>query len=151
MLRIAAVLTVMTLAAPAVADDKADAFATVKAFVDGFNKGDVKAALVTCASPSSVVDEFPPYVWQGPTGCADWATDFDANAKKEGITPGDVTLSKPRHVFVSGDRAYVVAPASYAYQVKGKKVLQKGSTMTVGLQKQGGSWKITGWSWSTGS
>jgi hypothetical protein len=150
MRRIAAALAVTLMSGTAVADDRADAVATAQAFVDGFNKGNVKASLATCASPSSVVDEFPPYAWQGPTGCADWATDFDANAKKEGITPGDVTLSKPRHAFVSGDRAYLVFPAKYAYAQKGKKVTQKDATMTVALQKQAGAWKITGWAWSTG-
>jgi hypothetical protein len=150
MRKLALVLVVMTLAGTAVADDKADALGTVKAFIDGFNKGDVKAALATCASPSSVVDEFPPYAWQGPTGCADWAGDFDANAKKEGITPGDVTIAKPRHAEVKGDRAYLVLPAKYAYTLKGKKITQKGATFTVALQKQAGAWKITGWAWSTG-
>ena len=36
-----------------------------------------KAALAACAAQSSVVDEFPPYAWQG-NACADWANDFTA-------------------------------------------------------------------------
>jgi len=150
MRRIAFALVVMTAAGTAAASDKDDAFATVKQFIDGFNKGDVKGALATCASPVSIVDEFPPYAWQGPTACADWASDFEANSKKEGITDEAVTLSKPRHVVVSGDRAYVVVPASYDYKLKGKKKSQKGAVMTVALQKTAAGWRITGWSWATG-
>lgn len=136
-------------AGAASASDKDDAMAAVRQFVDGFNKGDVKSALAACASPASVVDEFPPYAWQGPTACADWAADFDANARKEGITDPVVTLQKPRHVDVSGDRAYVVVPANYDYKVKGKKAKQSGSIMTAALQKTGAGWRITGWAWST--
>jgi ketosteroid isomerase-like protein len=144
-----AALAAVTLAGPARASDEADAVAPIKQFIDGFNKGDVKSALAACASPASVVDEFAPYAWQGPTACADWAADFDANAKKEGITDPVVTLQKPRHVDVSGDRAYVVVPANYDYKVKGKKAKQSGSIMTAALQKTGAGWRITGWAWST--
>jgi ketosteroid isomerase-like protein len=146
-----ALVVIMTagFAGTAAASDRDDAFAQVKQFIDGFNKGDVKSALATCASPVSIVDEFPPYAWQGATACADWARDFEANAKKDAITDSVVTLHKPRHVDVSGDRAYVVVPADYVYKVKGKKASQKGSIMVAALQKGGDGWRITGWSWAT--
>jgi ketosteroid isomerase-like protein len=145
-----ALVVIMTagFAGTAAASDR-DAFAQVKQFIDGFNKGDVKSALATCASPVSIVDEFPPYAWQGATACADWARDFEANAKKDAITDSVVTLHKPRHVDVSGDRAYVVVPADYVYKVKGKKASQKGSIMVAALQKGADGWRITGWSWAT--
>jgi ketosteroid isomerase-like protein len=141
-------LAVGLAAGPAAASEQADAMAAVRQFIDGFNKGDVKAAVAACASPVSVVDDFPPYAWQGPTACADWAADFEATAKKEGITEPVVTLQKPRHVDVAGDRAYVVVPASYDYKAKGKKVKESGATFTVALQKLPAGWRITGWAWS---
>ncbi|MEI6225727.1 MAG: nuclear transport factor 2 family protein [Deltaproteobacteria bacterium] len=147
--RIAIALAVLMTAGTAAASDKDDAFAQVKQFIDGFNKGDAKSALATCASPVSIVDEFPPYAWQGANACADWAGDFEANAKKNAITDSVVTLHKPRHVEVSGDRAYVVVPADYAYKVKGKKASQKGSVMAAALKKGPDGWRITGWSWAT--
>ena len=79
-----------------------------------------KTALAACAEQTSIIDEFPPYEWHGAGACAAWAKDFDGDAKKNGITDGVVTLGKPRHLDVTGDRAYVVAPVSYAYKVKGK-------------------------------
>jgi ketosteroid isomerase-like protein len=130
------------------ASDKDDAFATVKQFIDAFNKGDVKSALATCASPVSIVDDFPPHAWQGPTACADWASDYAAVVKTEGITDPIVTLKKPRHVDVTGDRAYVVVPVDYTYKVKGKKVSQKDSIFTVALQKGPSGWRMTGWAWA---
>ena len=150
-MRRAIVALAITLAAgSAAASDKTDVMATVNQFIDGFNKGDVKAALATCASPVSIVDEFPPFAWQGPTACADWATDFEANARKDQITDSVVTLAKPKHVVVAADRAYVVVKADYKYTQKGKKVSQKGATMTVALQKSAAGWRITGWAWATG-
>jgi ketosteroid isomerase-like protein len=144
-------LAAVSLAGTARASDEADAAAPIKQFIDGFNKGDEKAALAACASPVVVIDEFAPYLWQGANACADWARDFDADAKKNGITDGFVTLAKPRHVFVSGDKAYVVVPTTYDYKRNGKKVSQKGATMAVTLQKGATGWKITGWAWATGT
>ncbi|MGA8892195.1 MAG: hypothetical protein WB493_11535 [Anaeromyxobacteraceae bacterium] len=145
-----AALAAVTLAAPARATDESDAVAPIAQFIDGFNKGDAKAALAACASPVVIIDEFAPYLWQGASACADWANDFDADAKKNGITDGFVKLSKPRHVFVAGDRAYVVVPTAYDFKRNGKKVSQKDATMAVTLQKGSTGWKITGWAWATG-
>src|SRR5690348_3260365 len=82
-------------------------------FVDGFNKGDMKTMLATCAEQTSILDEFPPYEWHGAGACSKWAADYDADAKKNVITDGKVTLSAPTHVDIVADRAYVVVPANY--------------------------------------
>jgi len=147
--KLAFALVVALTAGTAQATDKTDVMATIQQFIDGFNKGDVKSALATCASPVSIVDEFPPYAWQGANACADWAKDFEANATKNGITDSVVTLQKPKHVDVVGDRAYVVVPANYDYKVKGKKTSQKGSIMAAAFQRTPAGWRITGWSWAT--
>jgi ketosteroid isomerase-like protein len=149
MRRILITLAVLVAAGSAAASEKDDIVAPVRQFIDGFNKGDEKTALAACASPAFIVDEFPPYAWQGAAACADWARDFDANAKQDVITDPVVTLQKPRHVQVTGDRAYVVVPANYDYKQKGKKMSQKGSTFTAALQKGPAGWRITAWTWST--
>jgi len=139
--------------APAAASDKtekAEVMATVNKFNDNMNKGDTKTALDACASPASIVDEFPPYGWQGATACADWANAFDADNKKNAVTDPKATFGKPRHVDITGDRAYVVVPASFAFKQKGKRVTETGSTLTAALQKGADGWRITGWAWSKG-
>ena len=128
--------------------DKTDVMATVNQFIDGFNKGDTKTALAACASPVAIIDEFPPYVWSGPTACADWASDYDAASKKDKVTHQVVKLAKPKHVDVSGDRGYVVVPANYTYQEDGKPMAENGSLLTVALQKGPDGWRITAWTWS---
>jgi len=138
--------TVATAQTPATAQTAV--MAVVRQFVDGFNKGDMKVMSATCAEQTSILDEFPPHEWHGAGACAKWAGDYDADAKKNGITDGVVTLSAPTHVDVSGDRGYVVVPADYRFKVKGKAAGETGSIITLALVKSAGGWKITGWAWA---
>ena len=120
----------------------------VHQFVDGFNKGDIKSALAACAEQTSIIDEFPPHEWHGAGACSTWANDYDADAKKNGITDGIVTLGNPRHVDITGDRAYVVVPANFTYKQKGKPAKETGSMLTISLQKAAAGWRMTGWAWT---
>ena len=131
----------------AAAADNADVLATVHQFVDGFNKGDVASALALCADQAFVIDEFPPYAWQGAGACAAWAKDYGDDSKKNGVTDGKVNLGKPRVVEVNGDRAYVIFPADYLYKVNGKPTKETGAAFIFALQKVSAGWRITGWAW----
>ena len=112
---IATLFAIILMTGPASASDDLDVMRTVWHFVSAFNNGDVKAALDDCAAQSSIIDEFPPYVWQGATGCSDWSNDFAAYSTRNGMTGAKVTLGRLRHVDVAGHRAYVVIPASFAF------------------------------------
>jgi hypothetical protein len=70
--------------------------------------------------------------------------DYDADAKKNGITDGVVTLRAPKHLDVVADRAYVVVPADYTYKQEGKEMKQTSSILTVALHKGSAGWRITG-------
>ena len=136
------------VAGPAGANEKTDVMVPVHQFVDGFNKGDIKSALAACAEQTSIIDEFPPHEWHGAGACSTWAKDFDADAKKNGVTDGKVTLGSPRHVDVMADRAYVVVPANFTYKQKGKPAKETGSMLTISLQKAAAGWRMTGWAWT---
>jgi ketosteroid isomerase-like protein len=146
--RTLAALVILGMTGSASTSDRTDVLAVVNQFLDGFNKGDTKAVLATCAAEVAIIDEFSPYVWHGGTACSDWADDFAADAKKNGITDPIVTLGKPRHVDVDGDRAYLVIPANYKFKVKGKPASETGSIFTVTLRKWPTGWRITGWAWA---
>ena len=132
----------------AAGQDKGAVLGAVHQFVDAFNKGDTKTAVAVCAGETSIIDDIPPHEWHGAGACEKWANDYDADATKNGITDGAVTLAAPRHVDVTGDRAYVVVPATYVFKQKGKPVKQSGSLLTVALQKSSAGWRISGWSWA---
>jgi len=143
----AALFSASLMVGPASASDDIDVIRTVRRFFDSFNNGDLKSALDICAAQSAIVDEFPPYLWQGATGCADWSKDFDAHAKKNGITDPKVTLGRA-HINVTENRAYVVVSANFSFKQNGKRVAAQGSVLTVVLQKDANSWRITGWAWA---
>jgi hypothetical protein len=105
-------------------------------------------AVAACADETSILDEFPPHEWHGTGACAKWLSDFDADAKKNGITDGVVTLGKASHVDINSDYAYVVVPANYTFKQKGKLVSEVGSIITLSLQKSSTGWRITGWAWA---
>jgi ketosteroid isomerase-like protein len=149
-LRISIALAAATLLVQVVAaSEQTDVMATVHQFVNGFNKGDTKTELTACADQASIIDEFPPYVWQGTAACSRWANDYEADAKKNGTTEAAVALDNPRHVEVTGDRAYVVVPATFTFKQKGKPMKETGSTLTVALQKTSAGWRITAWAWAS--
>jgi ketosteroid isomerase-like protein len=134
--------------APAQNPQNAAVMAVVNQFVNGFNKGDTKSALATCADQTSIIDEFPPHEWHGAGACAKWMADYEANAKKDGITDGVVTITSTKHLDVTGDRAYLVTLADYTWKEKGKPMKETASTFTFVLQKGAAGWRIIGWSWS---
>ena len=143
------VLAMVVLAAGlAAASDKTEVMAPVHQFTDGFNKGDAKTALAACADQASIIDDFPPHEWHGAGACSTWANDYEADAKKNGITDGVVTLGTPRHIDITADSAYVVVPVSFTYKQKGKPVKETGSTWTLVLQKGAAGWRITAWAWA---
>ena len=111
----------------------------------------MKTALAACADQGSIIDDIPPHEWHGAGACSKWANDFDAFAKKDELTDGIVTLSKPRRIDITADRAYVVVSATMTYKEKGKPMKETGSIWTVALQKGESGWRITGWAWADGT
>ena len=151
MFKLIVAASLLFVAGTAVASDQIDVMGPVHQFIDGMNKGDSTSALAACAAPAFIIDEFPPFQWAGPTACADWAADVESYNKKYGITDAVATIRKPRHIDITGDRAYLVIPATYAYKHNIKRITESGSSMTVALQKTADGWRITGWAWTRGS
>jgi ketosteroid isomerase-like protein len=143
-------LAVAVLASgPVAASEKTDVMAVMHQWVDGFNKGDMKSSVATCADQTSIIDDIPPHEWHGAGGCSKWWDDFNAFTKANEITNGNVTLGKPRRIDITADRAYIVVPANFTYNMKGKPMKQSGSLVTVAMQKGASGWRMTGWAWGS--
>jgi ketosteroid isomerase-like protein len=146
-----AIAVVGLIAGPAAASDKTDVMTVIQQWVDGFNKVDMKAMMGQCADHTSIIDDIPPHEWHGSGACTRWWNAYQADAKKNEITDGIVTLSTPRHIDVTGDRAYVVVPVeSFTYKAKGKPEKETGSVVTLVLRKGESGWRITAWAWAQG-
>ena len=144
------IIAAICAAASAALADTTEPMGAVRQYIDAFNKGDVEGMAATCAIPASILDGMAPHVWQGPTACKDWYRDVLTTGEREGATGYFVSLQEPRRIDVSGDRGYVVVPATMTFKVHDKQVTQSGSTFTVALQKLPAGWRITAWAWAKG-
>jgi hypothetical protein len=129
----------MLAIAPAMASDKTDVMAVVHKW--GSTDAD------TCADEVAIVDSVPPYEWHGSGACSKWRNDYDAFNKQAGATDGHAVVGKARHIEITADHAYVVAPVTYFFK-QGEKEMQEQATGTFVLVKSASGWHITGWTYS---
>jgi hypothetical protein len=123
--------------------------APIQKFMDSFNKGDIAGAMAThVAGPElAIIDEVPPFMWRGPKAFQAWSSALDSASKQAGITDQMVTISAPTRTETSGDSAYVIVPAVYAYKEKGV-AMREAAQMTFVLKKGASGWLIQGWTWT---
>ena len=143
-----ALLMLFTMLATAAGGAEApEPIAAVRQFIDSFNKGDVKAAEATHAADVTIIDEVPPYHWQGPGAFKSWLADLTKHDAANGVTNGNMKLGSPVREEVSGDRAYVVMATEYTFGQKGVTMREPSQTTFV-LKKDGNGWRITGWTFA---
>ena len=122
--------------------------ATIKAFADAFNKGDMKAAKALHAALPVIIDEVPPHLWTGVKAFDQWGADLSKSEAAEGKSGGQVTIGVPSREVISGNRAYAISPTTYTFQQKGR-IMRETAEMTLTLEKDsGGAWKIASWTWT---
>jgi ketosteroid isomerase-like protein len=125
--------------------DATAAVAAVHTAVDAINSGKADPATLGW---KGVIDEFPPYNWQGATATSDWFAAFGKSAAAIKQTDNDVILGTPTHLDLNGSCAYLVIPSTVASKIKGRPVKEKGSLVFV-LQKSAGAWHIDSMAWAT--
>jgi hypothetical protein len=81
--------------------ETSEAFATVRQYIDAFNKGDVKGMSSLFAPSGAILDGMAPHLWQGPTAAQDWYRDVLTEGEHLGAGGYFVTLGEPRHVNVT--------------------------------------------------
>lgn len=125
--------------------------AAVQQYIDAFNRGDAEAMAAMFSAPASILDGMAPHLWVGPTAAQDWYRDVLIEGQEHGASNYHVTLGEPSHNKITGDAAYVVAPATMSFQVHGTQVTQTGAALTVALRKLPQGWRIAAWAWMKGS
>lgn len=133
-------------AAPPIAGAAA-VLATVHRYANAFNRGDIKAEVAVCASPASIVDDFPPHSWQGQNAGADWAAALAETSKSAAFSDEIIALAQPYVVQLDGDTAYVVNPTLFTMKTHGKPTTEHG-IWTFALRETPASWRIAGWAWA---
>jgi len=82
----------------------------VRAFVQGFNAGDVRLCEASCASDLLILDDFPPHQWSGSDAVTQWCQDMERMSEEFGMSEPSVALQDPRHLDESEGSAYLVVP-----------------------------------------
>jgi hypothetical protein len=138
------------VAATNAATPEAELLAPIHQFIISFNKGDAAAAETAHVSTGVVIiDDVPPYLWQGPGAFKAWSQDLAAHDRNAGVTDQQVTLSKVRLIESTADTGYVAMDAIYWYKLKGVSTREL-AHLTFALRKGSAGWKIAAWTW-TGS
>ena len=131
--------------------DEDDSVATVRRYIEAFNRGgDADAMAAAFAPQSSILDGMAPHLWVGPTAGRDWYRDVLAEGTRHGASQYHVALDKPLHANVTGDAAYVVVPATMTFNLQGRQVTQTGAIFTVALRRLAEGWRIAAWAWAKG-
>ena len=126
----------------------AEAMAPVRAFIDSFNKGDMKAAAAqTSPDGMLIIDEIAPFTWSGPKAFDTWGKTLEESDKAAGNTDAQVADGKPIRVVVSADHAYVVLPAVYTFRQK-DVAMRESAQMALTLEKGKTGWLITSFAWA---
>lgn len=127
-----------------------DATATVRRYIDAFNRGDVEAMAACFAAPATILDGMAPHVWHGPSAARDWYRDVLIEGEHAGAGDYQVSIGAPLHADVTGDAAYIVLPATMTFKVRGEPVTQTGAIFTAALRRDVGEWRIAAWAWAKG-
>lgn len=124
--------------------------ATVRRYVEAFNRGDVEAMAACFDAAATILDGMPPHVWHGPAAARDWYRDVLSEGAHAGAGDYHVSLGPALHADVSGEAAYVVVPATMTFKLRDQQVTQTGAVFTAALRKLGDEWRIAAWAWAKG-
>ncbi len=145
----AAIATSLGSAGQALAADDSGIMKPVNGFIDATGKAaDINRAASYWTANQSMVDEFAPYHWTGPTAVRAWWAGFLADSKKSGATDAVVTSTAAPHIVQTPSHAYVVQPARVTLKVKGHPVREDG-LLTFALDRTKAGWKIASCAWAS--
>ena len=144
--RIGAVTIALTLCGPTIARaaDKDDVVAVVQAYNAAGNNSDRSGYAGFCTADAVVVDHVPPYLFQGPSACADEYDAVVAWGAKNRIGVDDLYQKVFEPVFfdVQGDAAYAVFPVKDWFRQEGRPQVED-LFLTTTLRRERQGWRMT--------
>jgi ketosteroid isomerase-like protein len=133
---------------PVLASEASDVTSRVQQLVEHFNKGDLSGDM---ADTLQVVDDFPPFFWDGKNALAEWDGAYVGETKLRSIVKTSITLEERIHVEVRDDHAYVVVRAISHFMHRNGGQSREWGTLTLALTKTEQSWKVSALTWSRGT
>jgi hypothetical protein len=134
-------------ASAAVADD---VLALGRTFVDVGNAGDMnRLAAQVDDGDHQIIDNFPPFVWNGPNGYKAWTAAYFQYVAANKITDGRSAFGDPIYVRIDNDLAFVCVHETYTYKRAGSPV-REDLIWTYVAHKTASGWKLGSWTYSGG-
>ncbi len=129
------------------ADDKADVYAVIQRLVAAANHSDLAGIDAEVAPTVTVVDDLPPYYWQGAHAFREWQAVVAGNWRAHGVTSANMAVQESPFTDVTGDLAYAPEPAHFSIQA-GTRQMTVDGTLTFSLVRIAGHWKIQSMTWA---
>ena len=123
-----------------------DVVGAINRFVDAANAGEHAAALEHFTADATIIEDIPPYRWQGPQAGSQWMAAMGENAARSGVTGIAMQLGEATRVEVDAGSAYAVYPAVLTLSGDGLR-LQAGGCLTLTLQRADTGWLINALAW----
>jgi hypothetical protein len=134
-------------AGDASAQDKAAAFSVMRAIADTWNSGH-GFATDTFESSLTIVDNTPPYLFQGPHAVDAWIEAYrDQLPKGSKDAKTSLHLSQPQTVEIEGTHAYIAVGAEWRVEQNGRSEVSHG-VITAILHHSDEQWRVAAWTWT---
>jgi hypothetical protein len=127
--------------------DSAAVMSVMQTVADTWNSG--KGIARDCFESSlTIVDNTPPYLFEGPRAMEDWVEAYRNGQPKE-TKDAKTTLhfSPPQSFKIKDTRAYIAVPAEWSVEHDGHSNVAHG-TVTASLTNRDQHWRITAWTWT---
>jgi hypothetical protein len=143
-----ALFLVPLFAAPALADPlPAAALVPLDTLVTGINADDTGVMASAYSAEPTIVDEFPPFQWQGAGAVKKWSKDLRDLVAAAGITQIKLVRRPPTYFHRDGHLAYLCVPMTFSYVLKGSPVSERGAFVLSMVEIEGTGWKISASAW----
>jgi hypothetical protein len=127
--------------------DSTAVMSVMQTVADTWNSG--KGIARDCFESSlTIVDNTPPYLFEGPHAMDDWVEAYRNEQPKE-TKDAKTTLhfSPPRSFKIKDTHAYIALPAEWSVEHNGHSEVAQG-TVTASLVNKDQHWRVTAWTWS---
>jgi ketosteroid isomerase-like protein len=121
--------------------------AAIRTMVGAVNEGDLQAALEAFADSAVIIEDIPPYRWDGAGAVMAWLKAMGANAQRLGATEVAMELMASARTEVDGNRAYSVHSGRLSLGAGDSKLTADGQ-LTFTLINSNGAWLIDSLVWS---
>lgn len=118
----------------------------VRGLVDAVNQGEFATALSAFSEAAVIVEDIPPFRWEGADAASEWIAAMGANAVRMNVGSVLMRLERATRIEVAGGSAYAVFPGQLRLR-SGEAQLSADGILTLTLRAVEGRWLIDTLAW----